>query len=99
MLKIIRKLKAAVLTIDYPKPKEAIWGGHYAARISAPMTDIVEISIDGNAWSLCRNEAGHWWHDMQGLSDGKHKLTARLIRNGDNFSTTREFAVSRAEKP
>ena len=83
------------LFIDHPGAGEAIWSGHYAARISAPASEVVEARVDEGPWTLCRNEAGHWWLDIEGLSDGGHTLSARLIKSGKNDTVVRKFSVSR----
>jgi hypothetical protein len=92
--KAVKMQKKRQLVIDYPKAGEAVWSGHYAARISAPASDVVEARVDEGAWTLCRSEAGHWWLDMSGLSDGEHELTARLISSGDSSAALRKFKVS-----
>jgi hypothetical protein len=84
-----------LISIDCPKTNETIRSGHYAARISAPSGNVIELAIDGGNWELCRNEADHWWFDIQGLADGEHELAARSIRNGENGLITRKFKISR----
>lgn len=94
MAKTVKAQKKRELVIDYPKAGEAVWSGHYAARISAPASAVVEARVDEGAWTLCRSEAGYWWLDMSGLADGEHELTARLISNGDSSTALRKFKVS-----
>ena len=92
--KAVKIQKKRQLVIDYPKAGEAVWSGHYAARISAPASAVVEARVDEGAWTLCRSEAGHWWLDMSGLADGEHELAARLISNGDSATALRRFKVA-----
>ena len=94
MAKTVKAQKKRELVIDYPKAGEAVWSGHYAARISAPASAVVEVRVDAGPWMLCRREAGHWWLDMSGLADGEHELAVRLISNGDASTALRKFKVS-----
>jgi hypothetical protein len=94
MAKTVKAQKKRELVIDYPKAGEAVWSGHYAVRISAPASAVVEARVDAGAWMLCRSEAGYWWLDMSGLADGEHELAARLISNGDSSTALRKFKVA-----
>lgn len=85
--------KETSLSIDYPQENETIWNGHYAIRITADKCDGIELSIDGQAGQPCRNVAGHWWFDLQGLPAGSHLLTARLHKNGNDVVASRQFNV------
>ena len=95
MGKTAKAQKKVKFTIDYPETGEVIAGDHYAVRISGPQGEEVEISIDDGDWALCRNEAGHWWFDLQHLSYGEHRLAARMIKDGDIGISMRKFKVSR----
>jgi len=88
-----KQVKAEKLSIDYPKADEIIWGGHYAVRINAPHSEKVEVSLDNGKWVACRNEAGHWWLDIHGLTEGDHTLVARIV-NKRITTVVRGFKVS-----
>ncbi|MCX5786240.1 MAG: hypothetical protein NTX59_11185 [Elusimicrobia bacterium] len=95
MTKATKKQKTErYITIDYPKTNEVIRGGYYAVRISAPRGEKVEVLVDGSDWTLCRNEAGHWWFDLSDLADGEHKLAARILKDGEAVVSLRKFKIS-----
>lgn len=79
-------------TIDFPQVGELVYSGHYAVRISAPECGGVELSLDGGRWQECRNEAGYWWFDLQGLSAGAHNIAARISGGGAPISR-RDFVA------
>lgn len=89
-----KSVKVEKLSIDYPVTDEIVWGGHYAARISAPYGEKVEVSIDKGKWIACRNAAGHWWFDIYGLNEGAHSLAARITKDKRIAAVMRRFKVS-----
>jgi hypothetical protein len=68
--------KAAV--IDYPQENEQILPGHYAIRIAAAEEGLVEISIDGATWHVCRPASGYYWFDWEPTKVGSYKLAVRM---------------------
>ena len=79
--------------IDFPQPNEVIDGKHYAVRISAPQCDAVEVTLDGQNWLPCRNEAGYWWFDLCDLPVGSARIIAKLTLDGTTLNCSREFRV------
>jgi len=95
--KTVQKPEAAAakggIGIDYPQPNEVVNGTHYAVRISAPQCDSVDLTLDGQKWLPCRNEAGYWWFDLCDLPAGSVRIIARLTLNGTSLNCSREFRV------
>ncbi len=94
VVRTVAPAKKSELTIDHPAEGETVWSGHYAVRINAPAGAVVEASVDGGSWALCRSAAGHWWLDLSGLADGEHELAARVIRDGLPAAAARKFKVA-----
>ncbi len=97
MTRTNKPTKPKAVRVDFPKVNETISGGHYAVRISAEHGVIVEVSVDGGAYSACHNAAGHWWYHLHGLCEGPHKVMAKAIdpKGNSTDSALRRFKVKK----
>ncbi|HBB68141.1 MAG TPA: hypothetical protein DCZ93_12790 [Elusimicrobia bacterium] len=84
------------INIDYPKSAEAVFSPHYAVRITAAPCETVEVSVDGGPYASCHNSAGHWWYHLNGLTEGAHKLAARVKISGETAFALRKFEVQKS---
>jgi len=69
---------AVTVTLDYPQDGEIITSPNYTFRIGAKEAGNVEVSIDGEAWTPCRQAEGYWWYDWSGYDSGIHEILARV---------------------
>jgi len=81
------------IVIDHPTENEIIGKGHYSLRVTTGDCEYVEISIDNARWQPCRNAAGHWWHDLLDLDQGKHVAYVRAHGDGVMWYAWREFTA------
>ena len=90
----------ALVSVDYPKPRERVVSREYTFRISTEAEGHVEVSIDDDAWLPCRQAAGFWWHDWSGYGPGPHSVSARisLQKGRRTLSGRRDFLVEREEE-
>ncbi len=94
MEKDCKTTKEKAINIDYPRANETIAPGHYAVRITAVESPAVEAALDAGEYSSCQSIYGHWWHHLNGLTPGIHKVTVRAVAgSGESVSTFRRFKV------
>ena len=76
--KFVSKKSTKHVVIDYPQEKETISCPEYTIRVGPVNSSVVEVSIDGGEWNICRFAEGYWWFDWANYPAGKHKITARV---------------------
>jgi hypothetical protein len=75
-----RKSVAAkpAVKVAYPKPAEKLQPPHYTIQIVAgAAAQRVEVRINDQPWTPCREALGLYWFDWTGLQTGKHTIAAR----------------------
>lgn len=85
-----------MITIDYPNADETIAASQYTIRVGVPEdAELVEVSIDGSPWQVCRPAVGYWWYDWSDYLTGRHQLMGRVrLRDGEVYTTSaRTFRV------
>lgn len=72
--------KAPATKVEFPQEYETIAPPHYTVRIAAPQeASRVEMSLNGEEWTPCREALGLWWFDWTGFEPGPHLLVARVV--------------------
>lgn len=84
--------------VDYPQDGEAVRPGHYAVRVTATGAGHVQVRVDDEAWSDCRESIGHFWLDWSPV-EGERRLQARARIGKGRWSMSDERAVRVAAGP
>jgi len=90
-IKIKQKKSPSVknyVVIDHPQNGEILNSNYYTLRIGASSAK-AQIAIDGSDWMDCRCAAGYFWYDWTDISQGSHKLTARIQTVQGEFKTSK----------
>lgn len=68
----------AHVVMDYPKEMEILTTPHYTLRFGASdETQLIEVSIDGGPWQVCRKAGRYFWFDWARYMSGHHEIIAR----------------------
>ena len=78
--------------IDYPRPGDIVWAGHYAIRISGCKGEC-QVAIDEGAWLPCRVNDGFHWFDWDATAPGRHRIMLRAKIGNKWFRAQRSCEV------
>jgi hypothetical protein len=86
--------------VQYPQDGESVVSREYAVRVGSPdSADAVDVSIDQGPWLPCRRNAGYWWYDWSGYSEGEHEIIARTRAQNGRWRMSAPRALTAARAP